>query len=86
MPNIKAISDLRNYTQVLNEVSFENPVYLTRNGKGVFAIVDMKEYDELKAFKKLHSALQKGEASAKKEGWISIEELKKELGISVEKD
>ena len=30
MPNIKPISDLRNYTEVLNEVNEGNPVYLTR--------------------------------------------------------
>lgn len=29
MPNIKQISDLRNYTAVVNEVSYGNRVYLT---------------------------------------------------------
>lgn len=31
MPNIKPISDLRNYTEVLKEVDTANRVYLTRN-------------------------------------------------------
>ena len=48
MPNIKPVSDLRNYTEVLKEVSIGSPVYLTKNGRGEFAIVDMKELDELK--------------------------------------
>ena len=47
MPNIKPISDLRNYTAVINEVAYGNRVYLTRNGHGQCAIIDMKELDEL---------------------------------------
>lgn len=34
MPNIKPISDLRNYTEVLKEVDTTSRVYLTRNGHG----------------------------------------------------
>jgi len=34
MPNIKPISDLRNYTDVLREVDQTSLVYLTRNGHG----------------------------------------------------
>lgn len=47
MPNIKPISDLRNYTAVINEVAYGNRVYLTRNGHEQCAIIDMKELDEL---------------------------------------
>ena len=47
MPNIKPISDLRNYTAVINEVGYGNRVYLTRNGHGQCAIIDMEELDEL---------------------------------------
>ena len=39
MPKIKPISDLRNYTEVLNEVNEGSPVYLTRNGRSEFAIL-----------------------------------------------
>ena len=41
MPNIKPISDLRNYTEVLKEVRENQPVYLTRNSRGAYAIVDI---------------------------------------------
>ena len=34
MPNIKPISDLRNYTEVLKETSEGAPVFLTKNGRG----------------------------------------------------
>ena len=36
MPNIKPISDLRNYTDVLKQVDVSKRVYLTRNGHGEY--------------------------------------------------
>lgn len=36
MPNIKPISDLRNYTEVLKETSEGAPVFLTKNGRGEY--------------------------------------------------
>ncbi|MBO6301538.1 MAG: prevent-host-death protein, partial [Ruminiclostridium sp.] len=51
-----------------------SPVFLTKNGKGLYAIVDMKEYDKQRATIKLLSELAKGEASARKHGWLSEEE------------
>ena len=41
MPNIKPISDLRNYSDVLRDVSVGAPVFLTQNGRGRYAIIDM---------------------------------------------
>ncbi len=81
MPNIVPVSDLRNYNAVLGQVSYGNPVYLTKNGRGDCAIIDIRELDELRAIKGLFSELEKGEASARKEGWISLEEAEKRLGI-----
>ena len=81
MPNILPVSDLRNYKTVLNQVIYGNPVYLTKNGRGDYAIVDMKELDELRALKTLFYELEKGEASARKEGWISLEDAEKRLGL-----
>ena len=40
MPTIKPVSDLKNYSDVLQDVSFGAPVYLTKNGRGCYAIVD----------------------------------------------
>ena len=34
MPNIRPVSDLRNYAAVINEVHENEPVYLTKNGLG----------------------------------------------------
>lgn len=81
MPNIKPVSDLRNYNTVLSEVSYGNPVYLTKNGRGDYAIVDMKELDELKALKSLFGELEKGEKSGREQGYLSLAESRKMLGV-----
>ena len=44
MPNIKPISDLRNYNEVLRDVAEGAPVFLTKNGRGRYAILDLREY------------------------------------------
>ena len=49
MPNIKPISDLRNYTEVLRDVEVGSPVFLTKNGRGKYAIVDMHDYEKAQA-------------------------------------
>ena len=40
MPNIKPISDLRNYSEVLRDVDVGAPAFLTKNGRGRYVIVD----------------------------------------------
>lgn len=84
MPNIKPISDLRNYTEVLKEVDTSKRVYLTRNGKGEYAIMRMEEIDELdklKDFLSLQEKLQAAENESNKLGWLDSADVKKELGI-----
>lgn len=85
MPNIKPISDLRNYTEVLKQVDVSNRVYLTRNGHGEYGILTMAEIDELDHYRAAYtlvSKLRKAEERADKEGWISADEAEKELGVS----
>jgi len=81
MPNIKPISDLRNYNEVLRDIAIGQPVFLTKNGRGKYAIVDIDEYDKLKASLKLMSQLAQGEKVGKEKGWMTIEEIEAELGI-----
>jgi len=84
MPNIKPISELRNYTSVLNEVTYGNRVYLTKNGYGQCVIIDMQELDELdklNAMHKLVAKLNKAEESVREEGTISSDALELELGV-----
>jgi PHD/YefM family antitoxin component YafN of YafNO toxin-antitoxin module len=57
MPNIKPVSDLRNYNEVLSDIAVGEPVFLTKNGRGRYAILDIKEYEKLHAELKLISEL-----------------------------
>lgn len=84
MPNIKPVSDLRNYTEVLKEVDASNRVYLSRNGHGQYGILTMAEIDELDRYRAaytLFSKLKSAEERADREGWISADDLEKELGV-----
>ncbi len=84
MPIIKPISDLKNYTTIINQVSYGNRVYLTRNGHGQCAIIDMKELDELDekmALLQLMTKLNESKESVKINGTVSADELEEELGI-----
>ena len=82
MPNIKPVSDLRNYTEVLRDIAVGEPVFLTKNGRGRYAIVDIEEYEKTKAVIKLMSELSKGEQSVKEKGWTDIADVEKMLGIA----
>ena len=46
------MSDLRNYAEVLRDVAIGRPVFLTRNGHGRYAILDMEEYQEYERMKR----------------------------------
>ena len=84
MPNIKPISDLRNYTDVLKQVDVSKRVYLTRNGHGEYGILTMEEIDELDRYRaayQLITKLKKSEERANLEGWISSGEVEKELEV-----
>mgnify|MGYP000977197005 CR=1 FL=1 len=86
MPNIKPISDLRNYASVLETVEVGKPLYLTKNGRGMYTVMDMKEqqkkaelYDQMQTKLELMHALMEGKISGEREGWVSAEEAKEML-------
>lgn len=78
MPNIKPVSDLRNYNEVLRDISEGEPVFLTKNGRGRYVIVDMAEYEKQKATIKLLSKLAEAEETIKTgEEWIASDDVMK---------
>ena len=80
MPNIKPVSDLRNYNEVLVECEAGNPVFFTKNGRGKYVIIDIREYEKQQATLKLISKLVEAENVVKsEEDWIDFSELKKAL-------
>ena len=81
MPNIRPVSDLRNYNEVLREITADSPVFLTKNGRGCYAIVDIKEYERTNAVLRLMSKLADAEKSVKESGWIDGDLVKEKLGV-----
>lgn len=85
MPNIKPISDLKNYSAVLEDVTVGSPVYLTKNGHGCYTIMDINEqeemsrkarkYDKMVAELEVMKMLNEGLASANEEGWIDEDSM-----------
>ncbi len=81
MPNILPVSDLRNYNEVLKKCRKGEPVYLTKNGRGRFVVLDIEDYERELAEKKLLMKLQEAEEVVKGgEGWLSLDELKALVG------
>ena len=84
MPNIKPISELRNYTAVVNEVGYGSRVYLTKNGHGNITMIDMGELDDIEkelALYKFKYEMALAEKSIREEGTISADDLEAELGV-----
>jgi len=82
MANIKPISDLRNYGEVLRDVAVGAPVFLTKNGHGRYAVLDIeeyKEYEKMLAWRKLKSELDEGRRSGEEEGWTPASEMRSHL-------
>lgn len=86
MPIIKPISDLRNYNSVLDSVKEGSPVFLTKNGRGCYAIMDIADQEDLYqkalSYAKMEAQLQlmcelnAGRKSGEENGWISAEDVK----------
>ena len=76
MPNIKPISDLRNYSEVLHDVAVGSPVFLTKNGRGKYAILDIQDYEKTQATLKLMGELAVGRKSGETEGWWTPENVR----------
>ena len=60
------------------------PVFLTKNGHGRYAVLDMEEYRQyevLLARQKLLSELEKGRRSGEEEGYLEMDTVFQELGV-----
>ena len=82
MPNIKPISELRNYGTVLKDVANNAPVILTKNGYGEYAVVTMDDYNDflrMKAATKLREELNQAYEMGKEKGFKDYKEVFKKL-------
>lgn len=78
MPTIMPVTNLRNYGEVLREVAPGKPVFLTRNGRGRYAVVDIGDWERIEAARSLVAELDRGRASAS-EGTMSLAEARAHL-------
>lgn len=76
MPAIMPVSSLRSYTEVLEDVAPGAPVFLTKNGHGKYAILDIGDYDRLAAENRLLAELEQGRISGELAGWISRDDVR----------
>lgn len=81
MANILPVIDLKNYNEVLKNCRKGEPVFLTKNGRGRFVVLDIEDYEREQAEKKLLVKLQEAEEAVKDgKGWMSMDELKELVG------
>ena len=52
------------------------PVFLTKNGRGRYAIVDMQDYETAQATLRLMNELARGRASGETGGWLAPEDMR----------
>jgi PHD/YefM family antitoxin component YafN of YafNO toxin-antitoxin module len=83
MPTILPVSDLRNYSEVLNSVDANETVYLTRNGRGAYVISRLDNYSKEDTIEDLIEEIKKGENSLKHVKTISIEEVAKKFDVKL---
>jgi len=82
MANIKPISDLRNYNTVLKDCAAGNPVYLTKNGRGRFVLMDIEDFEREKAEKTLFAKIAEAELRIQSgEQFLTMDELRATLGV-----
>ena len=65
----------------LTDVAVGAPVFLTKNGRGKYAIVDMADYERTQAIIRLLNELEKGRRSGEESGWLSLEAVEAQLGL-----
>ena len=82
MPNILPVSDLRNYNEVLKNCQVGEPVFLTKNGRGKFVVMDIEDYERENFFFFFLMKIQEAEEAVKDESaWMCLDELKKSVRV-----
>lgn len=81
MPQIKSSAELRNdYNGISNLChSYNEPVFITKNGKGDLAVMSIEAYEQLVARYELYSALQVGLNDIAEGRGKSLEDAMKEV-------
>lgn len=81
MPNITSSADLRNNYNDISKYCHETnqPVFITKNGKGDLVVMSIESYDKLMARFELYAALKEGLDDVAAGRVLSGEEADKEI-------
>lgn len=66
---------------VLRDAAVGAPVFLTKNGRGRYVILDMQDFEKTQATLRLMNELAKGRKFGEEKGWLTLEAVEKNLGI-----
>ena len=69
---------------VLRDAAVGAPVFLTKNGRGRYAILDIQDFEKTQATIRLMNELAKGRKSGEEKGWLTLDAVEKNLGIDHE--
>ena len=69
---------------VLRDTAVGAPVFLTKNGRGRYAILDIQDFEKTQATIRLMNELAKGRKSGEEKGWLTLDAVEKNLGIDHE--
>lgn len=73
MSKVKSVSDLKNYNEVLQDVSPKSPLFLTKNGKICYAVVDIDDCNRSQAELSLMIELSRVECPKIGNGWVPLD-------------
>jgi len=81
MPTIKSSADLRNdYNGISNLChTYNEPVFITKNGKGDLAVLSIEAYEQLVARFELYTAIEQGMQDIKENNTRSFEEAMSDI-------
>lgn len=81
MANIRPSSDLRNHYNEISEFcnKYNEPVYITKNGKGDLVVISNAEYERLTSYTELQKKLDMALDSMDKGHYYPADEVFEEL-------
>lgn len=82
MTNIKPISELRNYSSLLEQVAPGKPIYLTRNGHGEFVLLSIEDQEineKNRAALQFMSEMNRGIQAGERDGWLTTDQIRQYL-------
>ena len=83
MPEIKKCSDMKHSYPEISKYcnTYNEPVFITKNGKGDLAVMSMEKYEKLSGKWTLHNLLEESYNAIEKGLFLTEGEMQNEKGI-----